>query len=735
MKSPIPLLAAVLFAGVFINGLPAPAQAGDTPSPASPFDAYISQAARQGAVLSSHGEPVPIVRETSRVEGDNLVADRSVLKFDGAIRGWQTTVLSTNPGAAYLLDRVQVPGDTNAWEISYPLPADFHPATWEFSNDSGNAKCDILVYDGKAIPEVLEAAYGINKIPQDSVKIPEGTPVMRVRVLFAAPYANTIKDFHPVIRSDGSEKKLFIPLPAKDADVRVAFYPERYRETRLTAINNLDFSKTTLRFAGLDDHYQFGADGALAVKREVGESAPSVLPLGMDYFEEPEPQGRLIAFCDFETLESGKTPVLEANLQAAVSDGRLVDAGVLDGKALYLGQRRVKSTASLTIPGDLRQSFTQDQMTISFWIKLPWGQLGKNPLVFWPYRRGAEGLKEPFAIAWSLGQFGPIFARFNRWDASDDLVLGGFSHSLNAPTSVKLGPPGWNHVAISVRASDARLFLNGKMKGEIAFPARFSLEALQKGGPIVLFSDLWGTIDKVRIHDFALSEKQVAAMVKDDLPKTLLHYPLETVSQGLTPATPGGDFPVDEWSWDMRDFSPEVTFAARATSSTPSEGDLGKSLRLGPDGLVIPPKALMDLGIDRFATAFWFRSAKPDGVLLTSNNHPKHGFTFKFHPKRIFGVLCGNYQVIESSVNCPPGEWHHFAFSYDNQELRVFFDGKLVKKAPFIPKESLNLQAGLIVAPGMEGEVADLRILGSMIDEKDVRKLMQFRRPNGPEAP
>lgn len=705
-------------------------QPSETPME-SPFDAYLGSIADRGGQVEVRMRPVSKHMGDAALREAPFLARRAQIgSADAAVQGRQTVVSVRQGAGAYLFDYVHFDQAVEArgLELVYPLGDDFYPVTWEFQDDSGDWQSDLLLYDRRQFPEVFEAAYGINEIPTHQVRMPAGAPLLRVRVV---PSEDGSKDFAawPVIRSNTEGRSLVIPVPVGQSDMRVLFFPERYRQSPLSSIISTDCSKLTLRFRDADDAYQFGSEGALAIEHQPTKGEPSVIEMGMDYVKPPEPSGQLLAYLDFESVDGVKTPVkipaAGSAVSARISGGRVVDAGVLDGQALYLGERRKKSTAGLSLPGSIRSGLTRDQFTLSTWVKLPWGQLGRHKLVNWPFRRAVEGIK-PFTTDWALAQLGDLQMQVRRWDKGDVVVLRGYGNQLNEVSSLELGPPGWQHVAIAVKGDNAKLYHNGVIKGDVTLPEPIAAESLQSGGDLDLFKNYWGMLDQVRLHDYALSEKQVRALMQSDTPDLLLRYPLDRLHSGLTSAQPSGDFPVDAWSWERKDFKPESSFAAEAEGATlVPDGITGPALRVGNSGVQIPSKATLDLGMDRIAVAFWFRPDEPGGELLNSRGHIKYGFRITYNQNGLGGVVCNGWNLPAYRTQIATGEWHHFAFCYDNYEMRLFLDGELVKEAIYIPELPLNLVDGLAIAEGMNGLVDDIRVFGRMLDEQDVGMLVK----------
>lgn len=724
------LLAPLFAAALCAEGADAPLE--------SPFHDYLGSIAETGGQLQARFAPVAKAME-GPLEGEApFAARRAQLGGEGApVQGRQTIVAVQQGERAYLFDYVQFEEkvEQRGLELVYPLGDYFYPVTWEFQDDSGDWQSDLLLYDRRQFPEEFAGAYGINQITTNQVRMPAGAPLLRVRVLASE---DGPKDFAswPVIRTSTEGRTLVIPVPVGQSDLRVLFFPERFRQSPLTSIISTDYSKMVLRFRAADDSYQFGAEGAkLAIEHQPAEGAPIVLNAGIDYVKAPEPSGELLAYLDFESVDSATTsfatPAAGGQATARLKAARVVDAGVLAGQALYLGERRIKSNAGITLPASIRAGLTRDQFTFSAWIKLPWGQLGRHQLVNWPFRRPVEGIS-PFTTDWTLAQLGGLQMDVRRWDRGDGLVLRGFGNQLNEATSLEIGPPGWQHVAISVNGESARVYHNGVIKGDVRMPQPITAASLQSGGDLELFKNFWGMLDNVRLHNYALSEKQVGDLMRSDTPDLLLRYRLDELAGGMTPSTPSGEFPVDAWSWETHNFKPEATFAAEAKGAERVADGVsgGSALRVGRSGVLVPPKATLDLGMDRIAVAFWFRPDEPGGQLLNSRGHIKYGFRITYNQNGLGGVVCNGWNLPAYQPQIATGEWHHFAFCYDNYEMRIFLNGELVKSAIYIPEESLNLVDGLAIAEGMKGLVDDIRVFGRMLSEEDVKKLVRERSAN-----
>ncbi len=704
--------------------------AADIPAE-SPFVPYLRglSGGKEGtdAELLLDGEKIFKGKEKTREErAQSFLIEQFKLTAAGGVAAVETVVRADRPEFPYVISMfsVHTGGQEKDLQLSYPLDVNFEPMTWVFESGKDDYRCDLLLYDRRLDPALYDTSYGINKIPQNKVAVKAGAPVMLVRILYASQNLKGFKT-HPVIRSDGTSKRLVVPLLAADPRLRVLFYPMKYQQDSVAAIQNADFSKTTLRFRGCDDVYHFTPTSDNFMLASVPAAGEAVkLGFGVAYAEPPEPKGKLIAEFDFGRMAGNTSGDSSGACEATIEDGRLVDGGILGGSCLYLGQRREFSKAKIIVPKSIRQKFDKDQFTLSAWLKVPWGQLGTHDLVYWPYRRGAEGLEKPFASPWNFGTFGDLNLPVSRWDGGDNFRVGGFKNKFFHDTSVTLKPPGWRHVAVTGDKDQVRFYFNGSLAWEVTTPSPMTLASFRNGGDMIFMANFWGMLGKLRIHDFALSEKQIAAMIEKDLPSTLLHYSMDSVTGDLTPCVPSGDFPVDAWDWNARDFKKEVTFAAEVGAAKVVEGRNGKGLQLDGQGVIFPTKALMDLGINRLSVAFWFKPESEKGTLLSSRGHPKHGFNIGYGKSGIGGFLCGNYQAPAVKHGIPAdGAWHHFVFCYDNYELRMFLDGKLLKKEIYIPNLTMNLTDGLAVGQGVKGIFDDIRIFNRMIGETEAKEM------------
>ena len=291
--------------------------------------------------------------------------------------------------------------------------------TWELHGASDNTRCDILLYDRREVPDHFAKAYGIDTIPRNRVDLPPGTVLLRVRVLSCGGGAAMAA--YPRIQNNAGRRWLVVPMGDTPADLRLLFTVERFRETDVTTLNRQDNRQSTIRFHGSDIVAQFGPEASMALRRELENGdAGLVLLLGLPFSEAAEQQGNLIAELRLGQLGNGCSGMAE------VQDARLVDAGVLGGQALYLGQRREQSRGRIVLPASVREHFVRDAFTLSTWVRLPWGQLDQHELVFWPFRRGAEGLEKPFTRDWVfLNGLGGLMVRVGRHDRHDTYELRG----------------------------------------------------------------------------------------------------------------------------------------------------------------------------------------------------------------------------------------------------------------------------------------------------------------------
>ena len=288
-------------------------------------------------------------------------------------------------------------------------------------------------------------------------------------------------------------------------------------------------------------------------------------------------------------------------------------------------------------------------------------------------------------------------------------------------------------MSLAVSGDSARLYLNGRLQNDTRLPKPMTLEGLRNGGDLVLFDGFWGTVSRLRLHDYALSERQIRVMMHEDVPGTLVRYPLTELAGGVTPAIPRGDFPLDAWSWEARDFKPEGTFAAAAGDAELVERDGFKAVRFKDGhGVRVPARALRDMGLSRVTVSFWWRSEAGAGSLVHTPGHWNRGMNVNFRTDGFQGVVCANWQLPAVEVLVQTHAWHHMIVSYDNREFRLYHNGELLKRAFHIPDIRLSMVDGLVVGntPGMM--VRDLRITTTIPDEQALQSIRAARTAISP---
>ncbi|HET7871287.1 MAG TPA: LamG-like jellyroll fold domain-containing protein [Terriglobales bacterium] len=120
-------------------------------------------------------------------------------------------------------------------------------------------------------------------------------------------------------------------------------------------------------------------------------------------------------------------------------------------------------------------------------------------------------------------------------------------------------------------------------------------------------------------------------------------------------------------------------------------GKYGSALRCGPDALVeVPHDAGLDAFRDGFSVAAWIqRDADSTWNMIISRevkDGPSEYFGLAVFKNKALFSLDGDgahYKNIQSAEDMPTGEWLHLAGTFDNREIRLYVNGKLVNSAPY----------------------------------------------------
>jgi hypothetical protein len=213
----------------------------------------------------------------------------------------------------------------------------------------------------------------------------------------------------------------------------------------------------------------------------------------------------------------------------------------------------------------------------------------------------------------------------------------------------------------------------------------------------------------------------------------LLHYPMETLSQGVV---------TDESTSSL---DGHVVVAAGAAQLAPSLRGYGRALQLSGvqhQYVDVPRSSLLD--VDRYTLSAWVRytGVENDRTLGRWEVLEKAGaYWMNVRTNglvRVGGFYggCdgpGVWQFLDSTKAIPVSRWRHLAATYDGTWLRVFIDGNAagakrvagrtcVSGEPLAVGAKNNPTKGLLEA-FWDGRLDDVRIYGRALTPTEVRQL------------
>lgn len=691
----------------------------------SPFPAYLER-----VLGGSHFEAGMDVDGVSYSGMGSLIARQQEGDFSLNVHAMQSpgdgrvicsVVKAVNAGRTYYVVNEDVKvGKVSDLEWWLPLDDNFRVVTWRLNDSEGDWQADMILADRRQV----EFKEGINQMTVNMPQVKPGTPVLLVRLLYKKDESGSFsRGGGPVtVRETIGQRRLSVTARGAEGRFRILLAPYRWaREDTKLKLSKAG-EKAVLIWKDVQDTYEFGRSETdplrtvFAISRRTRSGTIQAVGCGMPCIQEVEPKGSLVAFYDFESLDGGGVTPNSAvsRYPAAVTEGRLVTG--LRGQGLYMGKPMAVSQAKIVLPGAVIASLTNGTMTISLWVRLPWGQLYQNPLVFWPYRRPISKTFKPFAQPWTLVNLPQFGAQFMRWDAWDEARISG----LAGQVGLRLQPPGWHHVTITVDRKHVASYLDGELFTEGQMTTMMNAGDIGRLHDVVVVEGLWGAIDRLRIHDYAMSERQVADMMRRDLVGRVAYYSFDACDdQGKFRADPVGDAPVDAWDWARMAMVPETTYAASAEGVTLVAGRRGKAVHLnGKQKIVLPKKVMLESGTGEVSLSLWIRltSEKTPFSIISSANHPKYGLQLGRLHGSFSGFLCGNYDVLRTGSVMLDDHWHHLVLTYDNDTVSLYLDGKVIKQANYVPLLNLQFDNGLVIGEGMEGDIDELEIFNSVLD-------------------
>ncbi len=165
------------------------------------------------------------------------------------------------------------------------------------------------------------------------------------------------------------------------------------------------------------------------------------------------------------------------------------------------------------------------------------------------------------------------------------------------------------------------------------------------------------------------------------------------------------------------------------------QGKFGKALDFGAGGgyVVVKDDDELDLA-DAVTVMCWFNLNEPivgQRRIMSKNDSIFVIFDFGAADSLDF-LTKPNNDFVESTTTFEPGQWYHFAGTYDGDALRIYIDGELEgEKAgvPSIATSSLDLwigaddwQPGVTDFPGIIDEV---RFYSKALTQNEIRKAME----------
>lgn len=560
---------------------------------------------------------------------------------------------------------------------------------------------------------------------------------------------------------------LFVPGKAERPAFKIMLYPNDgkseipqtfWQENRTKLLIGWSDQKDEIRFRTTD-----GGRTNFTLERMEGPFNNQIVAFGTDYDPASDlsaQKGKLIGYWSFDKVNGaavidesgfGNDGKLfdQAHLTPGVSGSGLDPVSVPDlppGEVFVVRDSREQQPpitfGRMIIPGKVMEPI-KDAMTLSMWYS---GPPTTEQGLFWPYAHLEKNPRRDCKNLFTVGGDPDPSKRKECWNDNFDFrIVSGWRGDGAYLSAVKnqrvlemLGiaianSEKWHHLALTMDKQNVKLYMDGKLAHETTLK-KGSLLDLKKGEDIHVLDGLWGRIDELRLHDYALSDEQIEEIYRQD-------------SAGLTTKTvfAGKKMPQDKGisAGDLTQWKDERGFTMRLKNVEMLQKDgIVSSAKFAPDSrMQIPSTLFFGKPLDGMTVAMKIKFNDLSGrvPIFSTNNHARNAVNIGRNGKMISATVL--WKTAQTGQILEAGRWYDLAVACDNFKSRIFLDGKVVAEQEiYDEKNKLGINEMITVGqplnnskdPAFNGEIQNLQIFNYALPEESVKKLFRGEEINKP---
>jgi hypothetical protein len=292
--------------------------------------------------------------------------------------------------------------------------------------------------------------------------------------------------------------------------------------------------------------------------------------------------------------------------------------------------------------------------------------------------------------------------------------------SVTLPSAPTLNT--WHHLAATFDGASLKLYLNGVLQQTKELGSH---TVLPSSGNLTLASRFDGDLDEIRLYNTSLNSDEINALAN-----CIGHWTLDTIAVSN--------------SINGEDALPDGSVTGNITPSTDTIGDSGGSLNLdGIYGSKISISNHEEMSTDTFSVSLWMKNEKifhngsSDYIPLASRSSwsDKTGFTLlgQSNGMLTFRTYDGSeHGWMNREINTPfnqMGDWTHVVAVSDNNEMRLYINGTLVKSKPIDSPMAINHSNNLILGSNFKGLLDEVRYYQKPLSTRQVEWLYFEEKP------
>ena len=410
-----------------------------------------------------------------------------------------------------------------------------------------------------------------------------------------------------------------------------------------------------------------------------------------------------IGYWNFEEGSGASTYDLSGNGYNGINTGTTVGVGKYGKARSFNG-----SSDFISVPDTTNLRFGTNNFTVEGWIKFPIsGSSSWEGIITKGYTTSAP------ANTWGLIRNN---TNTNSVTFQDSIDAGG---SWNANMTSATFSNGWHHIAVTRSGTSYSLYSDG-----ISTSGTYAVTNLSTTAAIKMGSDASpryfnGSVDEVKIYNYARSSKQITEDMNGGHP-----------AGGSPVGSQIGYFKFDEGHDSAAYNSGSQTTTASINGATWSnDGKFGKSLTWSGSNLVsstlnynssktftisayIKPTAT---GTFQDIIGTSMGNNMDSGIILNTNDICYHDYS----------TSSSDYNICSTTASVQLNQWQYVALTYDNGTINLYYNGKNIKNGSFTKTDTaagiiIGGNTSLLTGRTFTGNIDEVKIYNTALSAADI---------------